>query len=324
MNRIIRVKSEKGFTVIPNVVFSSDLSLRAIGLLTYVLHLPDDWVLHKHWLYENAKEGRDAIKSAWRELEEKGYIETVKESRQGGGKFGGTSYIIYDTPTKTAGNQSADFRPSANRPPETSTLLNTKKQRTKKQRTNVPLPNGNGAHDFEEVKPVGNPPVSEQPPPGCAPPPKEEKKPSTYQQFVALYDEWFKKLNDGVPPNYNNGNGTAAKNLIVYFRKIASERAKKDGVVLDEAGLENKLLEGWQYVLNSWTKLDNFLQGKTRLIDINSNILNIITQIKNGHSKSKQQPATGGNVSTYNLAATIAKHYAGAGSGAGSGNPAGQ
>jgi hypothetical protein len=75
MNRIVRVKSEKGFTMIPNTVFKAELSLRSIGLLTYILHLPDDWVLYKTYLYDNMpSDGRDAIKTAWKELEEKGFI----------------------------------------------------------------------------------------------------------------------------------------------------------------------------------------------------------------------------------------------------------
>jgi len=324
MNRIIRIKAEKGFTIIPNVVFNSNLSLRAIGLLTYVLHLPDDWVLYKNWLYENMKEGRDAIKTAWAELEQKGFIKTEREPRGEGGKFGEIRYIVYDCPPKVAENQATGSRQAETRPPETQQqetrpLLSTKKKSTKGTSTKKQSTNQ------EQVPPGGGSPGSlpgndqpakpEEAPPGSAAPPQGEKPATTYQRFIDIYDRWFKKLHDGVPPQYNNGNGNAAKSLITYFRNIAGQKAKASGHILDEAGTDSKALESWQYVLDNWHRLDNFLQGKTRLLDINSNIQNIITQLKNGHSKNKQsgQP-TGGQVSTASLAGAIAKHYTGTGS----------
>lgn len=307
MNRIIRIKTDKGFTIIPNVVFSSGLSLRAIGLLTFILHLPDDWVLYKTWLYDNMPEdGRDAIKSAWKQLEEKGFIVAEKSPSGGRGKLSEINYIVYDCPPETAGFPSTGSRQANNRQPndrqpKTRTLPKTKKLSTKKQSTNSPTTND------EPVTPGGvspEPVVSDEPEQ-----PQVDEKKGMYPRFIDIYDKWFKNFHDGVPPNYANGNGNAAKALILYFKKIAGERAKKDAIVLDEAGLEAKALEGWQYVLASWSKLDNFLQAKTRLVDINSNIQNIITQIKNGHGKgttNNGKRATGGDVSVNDLAGKVA------------------
>lgn len=142
MNRIIRVKSEKGFTTIPNIVFKSGLSLRATGLLTYILHLPDDWVLFKTWLYENLpNDGRDAVKTAWKELEENGFIVKERTGSYGKGKMPETNYLVYDNPIKMGGFQSTIDPPSINRPSinrkrKTSTLLNTNELSTNKQITN--------------------------------------------------------------------------------------------------------------------------------------------------------------------------------------------
>lgn len=310
MNRIIRVKAEKGFTIIPNVVFTSGLSLRAVGLLTYVLHLPNDWVLYKTHLYSTLpKDGRDAIKTAWKELEAAGFLKTVKT--QVPGKLPEISYFIYDCPQKVGEIPPTETRTSEGQQPETlqqetrpllsTDKVSTKKKSTKKQSTKQ-----------EQVPPAGDSPGNL---PGNDQPAEPEGKPLTmYQRFIDIYDRWFKKLHDGVPPNYANGNGTAAKSLITYFKSIATQKAKTDGITLGDAGIEAKALESWQYVLNNWHRLDNFLQAKTRLIDISSNIQNIITQLKNGHSKNKQsgQP-TGGQVSTASLAGAIAKHYTGTG-----------
>lgn len=315
MNRIIRAKTTKGFTIIPNGVFTAGLSLRSIGLLTYILHLPDDWVLYKTHLYATMpKDGRDAIKTAWSELEEAGYIKTEKTGGGGKGKLPEITYIVYDCPAKVVGNPSVENPqpkiPSPNkRQRKKGSLLRTNKHSTIEQSTIEPI--------TETLTPGGvspDPVVSNEPqevtPPGCASPPQDEKVKTMYPRFIDIYDKWFKGFHDGVPPNYANGNGNAAKSLILYFKKIAGERAKKDGIVLDEAGLEAKALDGWQYVLVSWPKLDNFLQAKTRLVDINSNIQNIITQIKNGHGKgvtnNNGKRATGGDVSVDDIAGKVA------------------
>lgn len=109
MNRIIRVKSEKGFTIIPNVVFNSGLSLRSIGLLSYILHLPDDWVLYKSWLYDNMPcDGRDSINTAWNQLTEKGFI-VIERSKGGGrGNLPEINYKVYDKPVKDADFSNAE------------------------------------------------------------------------------------------------------------------------------------------------------------------------------------------------------------------------
>jgi hypothetical protein len=151
MNKIIRVKSEKGFTIINNAAFNSGLSLRAIGLLTFIIHLPDDWVLYKKWLYKNMQEGRDAINGAWSELEQKGFIKSEPEKRSVNGKFAGINHIVYDMPVKSVENPVTVFpstdksaenplpeNPVTENPlPETRQLLNTNIQRTKEQSTNV-------------------------------------------------------------------------------------------------------------------------------------------------------------------------------------------
>lgn len=307
MNRIIRAKTTKGFTIIPNGVFTAGLSLRSIGLLTYILHLPDDWVLYKTHLYATMpKDGRDSIQTAWKELEDAGYIKTEVVKGSGRGKLPETRYIVYDSIEKPAGIPSPEIpqpktRQSTNRQRKTRSLLRTNKHSTNEPITDEPITN-------EDLTPGGVPPepvVNNEPEQ-----PQDEKVKAMYPRFIDIYDKWFKGFHDGVPPNYANGNGNAAKALILYFKKIAGERAKKDGLVLDDAGLELKALEGWQYVLASWSKLDNFLQAKTRLVDINSNIQNIITQIKNGHGKggsnNNGKRATGGDVSVNDIAGKVA------------------
>lgn len=115
MNTIQRVRSTENFTIIPNAVFKSGLSLRAIGLLTYILHLPDDWKLYKNYLYEAMPlDGKDAINTAWKQLEEKGFI--TKAFTTGGGRSNlpEIRYTVYDIPQTVAENPHAESKEDEN------------------------------------------------------------------------------------------------------------------------------------------------------------------------------------------------------------------
>jgi hypothetical protein len=65
----------RGFTQIDNAAVqdTSRLSLRAIGLLTYLWSLPDDAKVNSAVLAKRCKEGRDAIRTAMDELIAAGY-----------------------------------------------------------------------------------------------------------------------------------------------------------------------------------------------------------------------------------------------------------
>lgn len=127
-----------------------------------------------------------------------------------------------------------------------------------------------------------------QPPQDPAPTPPKKNK-SLYQRFIDVYDKWHRDRSEGIPPVMNGAGGTAAKSIIAHLTKIAKARAEKDGAILDEAGAEENILQSWAYILNNWEKLDLFLQEKTRLIDINSNLQNIIAKIKqNGNGQNQK------------------------------------
>lgn len=288
MNHIIREKQADNFTIIPNSIFKGGMSLRAIGLLNYILHLPADWTITKSNLYKSlAKDGRTAIDGAWNELVEAGYILTKKQYGING-NLPIITYYVYDKPQKRADSTPADFTQpepsnSKSRQSKTEQLLSTKGTKNGKQSTNkqstIPLSDDKGAQAPESGKPAGG-----------------EK--TTYQRFMDVYDAWFKER-DGVPPKIDGAGGSALKTLIQYFLKIVKARAEKDGHQLDEAGLADKAVEAWGIIFSNWHMLDNFLQAKTRLLDINSNIQNIITQIKKAHERQAEgQPAHGGKKPT--------------------------
>ena len=73
---VMRVEKSANYTVMSNChLDDTRLSLKAIGLLSKILRLPDDWDYTLEGLARICKEGKDAIRSAIVELEQAGYIE---------------------------------------------------------------------------------------------------------------------------------------------------------------------------------------------------------------------------------------------------------
>jgi len=132
VNSIIRTHKNKNYTAINNKFLKrKDLSMQAKGLLTYILTLPDDWVLYKTELSKHFKNGKSAVNSAFKELLQAGYI--VREKKREKGKFV-YSYHVFEVPTVT------DYPQRINRSGKTvadnQQLLNTNKQSTDKLNTN--------------------------------------------------------------------------------------------------------------------------------------------------------------------------------------------
>lgn len=80
-------KRQIGFAAVPNdTVWDERLSTRALGLLTKVISLPEDWDLRTDWLVEKSPEGREAVMNTLRELRRAGYYR-VERRRRGDGTF---------------------------------------------------------------------------------------------------------------------------------------------------------------------------------------------------------------------------------------------
>ena len=95
---VFRVEKNKGYTVMSNHhLRNHTLSLKAKGLLSQMLSLPDDWDYTLQGLAQINKESIDAIREAVRELERAGYIERSRE-RDERGCLRGTVYTIYEQP----------------------------------------------------------------------------------------------------------------------------------------------------------------------------------------------------------------------------------
>lgn len=95
---IFRIEKNKNYTAMSNYHFRDmNLSLKAIGLLSKMLSLPDDWDYSQSGLTKICKDGADSIASALKELEKFGYLIRERE-RLPNGRMGGMIYHIYEVP----------------------------------------------------------------------------------------------------------------------------------------------------------------------------------------------------------------------------------
>ena len=95
---VFRIEKNKNYTVMSNHhMRNKELSLKAKGLLSQMLSLPDDWDYTLKGLARINKEKNDAIRTAVLELEEAGYI-TRKQGRDEFGKMAAIEYTIYEQP----------------------------------------------------------------------------------------------------------------------------------------------------------------------------------------------------------------------------------
>ena len=95
---VFRVERNRGYTVMSNHhLRNRDLTLKAKGLLSQMLSLPDNWDYTLAGLSRINRESIDAIRTAVWELEKAGYI-TRRQGRDEKGKMAAIEYTIYEQP----------------------------------------------------------------------------------------------------------------------------------------------------------------------------------------------------------------------------------
>ncbi len=97
---IFRVEKVKDYTTISNYhLRDKRLSLKAKGLLTMILALPEDWNFTIRGLSAICKEGVESIGTALKELEKGGYL-VRKRVRGADGRMNDTEYNFYEEPIR--------------------------------------------------------------------------------------------------------------------------------------------------------------------------------------------------------------------------------
>jgi hypothetical protein len=94
----IRVARRNRFTTIDRRTVRDDrLSFKALGVLVWLLDHPDDWQIDTAQIGRlGRKEGRDAVRSAMRELEDHGYVHRRKYRNERGQWVHET--VVYESP----------------------------------------------------------------------------------------------------------------------------------------------------------------------------------------------------------------------------------
>ena len=97
---VFRINKTRDFTIMSNSHFKEKkMSLKAKGLLSLMLSLPDDWQYNLKGLVTLSKDGKDSVMAGLAELEEFGYLRRER-TKDASGKFSGIVYHIYETPQK--------------------------------------------------------------------------------------------------------------------------------------------------------------------------------------------------------------------------------
>lgn len=94
---VIRVIKDKNYTTVSNRhLFSKELSLKAKGLMTICLALPDWWNYNVAGLMSLSSDGRDSVTSALKTLEKEGFL-FIQKTRSESGHFV-SIYNFYENP----------------------------------------------------------------------------------------------------------------------------------------------------------------------------------------------------------------------------------
>ena len=247
------MSEKKGFTIQNEIINSGKISLKAMGLFLYLKSKPKDWRFSILNIHNEVKEGRESITSAVQELEKANFIQR-KKSKNEKGQFEFT-FIFLDTeePEKVKPTPKPKRKPVVKKSPP---------------KIEEPTPE-------ENLFPEPEPPKEEEPP---TPPPTKSDDGKLYSKMVEIYFDWFVKLS-GVKPKFGVAEGSAMKQIINYFKTIYKDNHSEGETEFEEV---TKML---QYIFKYWHLIDPFLQKQTKVTQINSNIQNIINDIKNGHKR---------------------------------------
>ena len=191
---VFRVERNKGYTVMSNHhLRNRGLTLKAKGLLSQMLSLPDNWDYTLAGLSRINRESIDAIRTAVWELEKAGYI-TRRQGRDEKGKMAAIEYTIYEQPqlenpileNPTTDSPMLENPMTDNPTSENPTQLNKDISRTdlsKKEKSNTDISN---THSIPILSP--NPSPCRE----AATPPERKGTEAAAQSAVDIYREIIK------------------------------------------------------------------------------------------------------------------------------------
>lgn len=112
---------------------------------------------------------------------------------------------------------------------------------------------------------------------------KKEPKNELFKKMVAVYDE-FCLAKIGMGAKMDALQGKSMKAIIEYLTSQVKNKLQQPDVSLDES-----VLNAWKYILSNWATLQDFYSEQIKLNQINSNLPNILVQLRNSKSSKKMQ-----------------------------------
>ena len=148
---VFRVEKTKDFTVMCNHHLRNvKLSLKAKGLLSLMLSLPEDWDYTTKGLACICRDGVDSIGSTLKELEQHGYL-TRKRIRFENGRLGDIEYTIHEKPAR----QETGEDPPKRENPEQVKPIQAKPGQGKPAQLNTDPSNTDRLNTHQSIYPAG-------------------------------------------------------------------------------------------------------------------------------------------------------------------------
>ena len=148
---VFRVEKTKDFTVMCNHHLRNvKLSLKAKGLLSLMLSLPEDWDYTTKGLACICRDGVDSIGSTLKELEQHGYL-TRKRIRFENGRLGDIEYTIHEKPAR----QETGEDPPKRENPEQVKPKQEEPGQGKPAQLNTDSSNTDGLNTYQSIYPAG-------------------------------------------------------------------------------------------------------------------------------------------------------------------------
>ena len=198
---VFRINKTNNYTVMSNHHFKEKkMSLKAKGLLSLMLSLPDDWDYSISGLATLSKDGKDSIMSALAELEKFGYLTRTRLTNEKG-QFAGVEYNIFEIPQPK--------NPISEKPnEENENSENSNAEKPAQLNTN------SINHLFNELFMLLNT--------------KDEELLGLYQQYIQVRDEMKSPLNT-----------TSLEKLIARAKRLSNDNIRVEKVLLETAIINN-------------------------------------------------------------------------------------
>ena len=228
---MFRIHKTDNYTVMSNTHFKErDMSLKAKGLLSLMLSLPDSWNYNIAGLVRLSKDGKDSVMTALAELENFGYLKR-RQVVNDKGQFAGVEYNIFEQPQldkPTAANENTAKQKAANSPAEKPHQLSNN------------VLNTNSINDLDELNKK-----------------EKEKIDSLLQavgntELIALYWDYI---------DVRKGMGAPLDARALKMLIARCERLSKANVRVQKLLLENAIINGWKNV---------FLPNESELEGVNN------------------------------------------------------